>query len=125
MSFFKKKTNINDVEYQQIVDSISYLCSKLNYSFEVQNRAIEIIKDVFKKKKLPSDKPAENAAAAIYISCIIVGSPKRMDEFEDEFDSELVHKIVEVAGITEAAFKQYYIKIAETVDIDIILPPRI
>ena len=118
MSFFKKKTSINEFEYKQIINSISYLCIKLNYSLEVKNKAIEIVKDVVKKNIL-SDKPAENAAAAVYISYFFLFGAKELDEVSNQ---ELERKIAQIAGITEDAFKQQYIKIAETVNFEIILP---
>ena len=123
MSFFKKKTEFNEFEYQQIINSISFICIQLNYSLDVKNKAIEIVKDAV-KKKIHSSNPAENAAAAVYISRIIIDSPTIKEEFEDEFDSKLANNIIKTTGITKAAFKQYYIKYAETVDIDIILASK-
>ena len=87
-------------------DYISRFGSKLGLSGEIQAKSIEIINQA-KEKGLNSGKgPLGVAAAALYISAVLLGERKTQREIAD------------VAGVTEVTIRNRYKELAEQMEME-------
>lgn len=87
------------------VDYISRFASRLDLSGEVQAKAIDIINQSIEKGLSSGKGPTGVAAAALYISSLLLGERKTQGD------------IAEVAGVTEVTIRNRYKELAEKLDI--------
>ncbi len=91
------------------MDYVPRFCSALGLSGEVQQKAIEILRQAQEKELTSGRGPTGVAAAAIYIASILSGQRRTQRE------------VAEVAGVTEVTIRNRYKELAEELDIEIIL----
>ncbi len=90
-------------------DYISRFCGMLNFSGDVQSKAIEILKDAAEKELTSGRGPTGVAAAALYIASILCGERRTQ------------RNIAEVACVTEVTIRNRYKELAGKLDINVIL----
>jgi len=88
-------------------DYISRFCSELGLSGDVQNRAIEILKEATEKELTSGRGPTGVAAAAIYISSI------------QQNERRTQREVADVAGVTEVTIRNRYKELTEKLNISI------
>ena len=106
--FLSRKLNIKLMPTSPS-DYIPRFATKLGLSGEVQSKAIEIIQKAKQSGILNGKGPTGIAAAALYVSSILLGERKSQRDIAD------------IAGITEVTIRNRYKEISEQVDIGVTL----
>ncbi len=91
------------------MDYVQRFRSELNLPFEVQYKAIELLKSAMEAQLTSGKGPTGVSAAAIYISSILLGERVTQKEVAD------------VAGVTEVTIRNRYKELAEKLQIEIAL----
>ena len=90
-------------------DYVQRFCSGLNLSIDVQNKAMEILKDAEEMELTSGRGPTGVAAGSIYISSILVNERRTQKEVAD------------VSGVTEVTIRNRYKELVERLGIEVMI----